>query len=141
MELRIRDSKGFVDTSFGTWLIPRIQARLISRISKYNFSAWDEFLTKDSSLSRLYKKTYKAADIILFASKNIVCTGVDGDITIHFNYTKFTPGFDRLPLNVIVKTINYGNISLKGCPIFTDTLNFFAEDIDSYIRIYYRIWG
>ena len=139
MELRIRDSQGFVDESFGYWLIPRIKAKLISNISKYKLANWDKYLTESETLNRLYKKDYKTTDVIIFAANNLVCKGADGEITIHFDNTKFTPGFDRLRLDVIVKTINFGTLDTKGCSIFTDTLNHFAKDIDTYVGLYYSL--
>lgn len=139
MELRIRDSQGFVDKGFGEWLIPRIQTKLISSISKYKLVNWDNYLTESPTLERLYNMSYKTEDIIIFASKNIQCTGTDGDITIHFNRTKFTPGFNKLKLDTIVRTINYGTQDNKACPIFTDVLNYFADDIDTYVRQYYML--
>lgn len=139
MELRIRDSNKFIDVQFGLWLIPRIKTKLISSIRKYKLNTWDTYLTEDASIKRLYKKDYKAEDVITFAADNLSCTGVDGEISIQFNFNKLVPGFDRLRLTTIVKTINYGTLDIKSCPIFTDTFNYFAKNIDTYVGIYYRL--
>lgn len=140
MEIRIRDEEGFVDCGFGNWLIPRIAIKLVSNINKYpTLISWDNYLTTSNTIERLYTIDYRAADVVIFASKNLVCTGTDGDITIHFNNTKYVPGFNRLNLETIVKTINYGTQDTKACPIFTDTFNYFAEDIDHYVRQYYML--
>lgn len=139
MELRIRDSKGFIDVNFGYWLLPKIQSKLISNIDQYKLERWDNYLTNSKSLKRLYTQEYKAENIILFAANNLVCDGADGEITIHFNNTKLIPGFDRLLLNTLIKTVNYGTLDTKGCPIFTETFNYFAQNIDSYVRLYYML--
>ena len=139
MELRIRDSNNIVDEEFGHWLIPRIKTKLISNIGTYKLQNWDKYLTDSTTLKRLYEKDYKAADIVVFAANNLVCTGSDGDISIQFNTNKFVPGFDRAKLITLVKTINYGTLDTKGCPIFTDTLNYFAKHINNYVNMYYRL--
>lgn len=140
MELRIYDDKGFIEKSFGEWLIPRIKVKLISNISKYKgLVNWDKYLTKSSTLDRLYDMNYHSSDIVVFAAKNLVCTGTDGEITIHFDYNKFVPGFNKLKLDTIIKTINYGTRDTKACPIFTDSFDYFAEDIETYVRQYYML--
>lgn len=140
MELRIYDDEGFINKDFGEWLIPRIRVKLISSISKYkSLVNWDTYLTSSSTVDRLYDIHYRAFDVVIFAAKNLVCTGTDGEITIHFDYNKFVPGFNRLKLNTIVKTINYGTTDTKACPIFTDSFDYFANDIDTYVRQYYML--
>ena len=139
MELRVRDSNKIIDVDFGAWLSNRIKIKLLSNSKKYNFVHWDKYLSESETLKRLYKKDYKAMDVIVFASKNIVCKGTDGEISITFDNTKFVPGFDRLPLVTLVKTINYGTQDSKGCPIFTDTFNYFVKNLDTYVGMYYSL--
>lgn len=139
MELRIRDSEGFVDKGFGWWLVFRIKVKLISNIKNYKLDNWDKYLNEATELNRLFNRKYKTADVITFAAKNIICEGSAGEITLRFDDTKFVPGFDRLKLTTLLKTINFGTLSIKGCPIFSDTFNYFSEDIDTYVRLYYRL--
>ena len=138
MELRIRDSQMILDEAFGHWLIPIIKTKLISNIRKYKFNNWDEYLTSSTAVARLYDRKYTAAEVVIFAAKNLVCKGASGEIVISFDNTKFVPGFDRLRLNTIIKTINYGTLEVKQCSIFTDTLNHFADNIDKYVSLYYN---
>lgn len=139
MELRIRDSNQIVDVEFGNWLISLIKVKLLSSLTKYNFDKWNEYLTKSDKLTRLYTRNYTVFEVVRFASTNIVCKGSDGDISIQFDNTKLVPGFDRLHLHTIVKTINYGTLDIKGCPIFTDTFDYFSKDIDTYVSMYYDV--
>lgn len=139
MELRLQDSEKILSTDFGQWLIKLIRTRLISNSRKYNFSNIDRYLTESPSILRLYQKRYSTFDIIVFASQHLKCTGTDGEITIHFDNNVFVPGFDRWKLSSCLKTINFGTTDLKGCPIFTDTFNIFASDIDAYIRLFYNV--
>lgn len=139
MRLLIRDSSKLVDKEFGNWLQLRIRAKLIVNAFNYKLQLWDKYLTESDSVKRLYNRDYKALDVILFAANNLVCKGIDGEVSIQFNDTKFVPGFDRLTLGVIVKTINYGTLDVKACSIFTDTFNYFAKDIDTFVKEYYKI--
>lgn len=138
MELRIRDSQMILDEDFGRWLLPIIRVNLISSIRKYKFDLWNEYLTSSTSVNRLYDKTYTANEIIIFAANNLIYKGSTGEIIISFDNNKFVPGFDRLRLATIIKTINYGTLEIKQCSIFTDTFNYFAENIDKYVGLYYN---
>lgn len=139
MELRVRDSNMLVDEEFGRWLIPRMRAKLRVSAYKYNLARWDKYINDSKDIVKLYDKEYHITDIIFFASDNLICTGSNGDISIHFRNPVFVPGFDRLNLNVIVNTITYGTLDIKGCTLFKDMFNHFADNIDDYIGMYYRI--
>lgn len=139
MELRIRDKNNLIDTDFGNWLIPIVKTRLINSIKSYKLTHWDKYLSTSDAVSRLYNKIYKSSDIIVFAAQNLKCFGNAGEISITFDNTKLVPGFDRLLLSQAVKLLNYGNQDIKGCPIFTETFDFIAKDIDSYVGLYYRL--
>lgn len=139
MELRIKDSEEFVDTDFGRWLVLRIRAKLISNLSKYNWAVLDKYLTDSSKIRRLYNKSYKASDIIIFAANNLVCSGISGEIVISLNKDKFVPAYDRESLDVLARLINYGTLDVKGCPIFTDTFTDFSKNINMYLRLYYDL--
>ena len=138
MKLHVYDDHKFVDIGFGFWLIPMIRAKLITNSRRYKLANWDKFLNESESISRLYSRKYTTQEIIIFAANNLTCKGIDGDINILFA-EKPVPGFDRLSLNSIIKTINYGTLDVKACPIFTDTLNFFAENINTYLQMYYEV--
>ena len=140
MELRLRDSASIIDESFAVWLRSHIKVKLISSINKYKLVNWDKYLNESENVSRLYKdKKYKASEIIMFAASKLVCTSVRGEVVISFKKNTFVPGFDRLDLNNIIKTINYGTVDIKGCPIFSDVLNNFAKNIDTYASMYYNL--
>ena len=138
MELRLRDSQNILNIDFGIWLIPMIKTRIISNYKKYNFVHWEKYLNETEDVIRLYTKHYSVFESINFACKNIVCDGKSGEISIHFNNNIYVPGFDRWKLSSFIKTINYGTLQIKGCPIFTDSLNEIAKDIDTYVGLYYN---
>jgi hypothetical protein len=47
-------------------------------------------------------------------------------------------GLDRVRIETLCRLINYGNSSVKGYPIFTDTFNQVALNIKLYVDEYLR---
>ena len=139
MELRIKDENQIVDTDFDKWLIPYIRVKIFASLGQYNLQQWDAYLTTSKNVPRLYDKTYSTREVIQFACQHLVCKGVPSEISIQFDNTQFVPGFDRLRLTTLVKTINYGTLDMNGCPIFSDVFTWFIENIDDYIKFYYRV--
>lgn len=138
MKLHVHDTDGLVDVEFGNWLIPILQSKLTSNLHKYNFHNWTRYLNETDSISRLYTSyDYDAKSVILQAIKCLVCKGSSGDITISIDSKKFVSGFDRVNLYSLTKMINYGNLEIKGCTLFTDTFNEVANTIESYVQLYY----
>lgn len=140
MILRITDQSEILDKHFGTWLISHIRTKLIVNIHNYNFVNWDNYLSTSVEINRLYKRPYKTSEYIVLASKCIVCRGKPGEIFIEINPNIFCPGIDRLKLNTLLKTINYGTLNIKGCPIISDTFNFFEKNIHRYASMYYNMY-
>lgn len=141
MRLVIETTQSDLDIKFAYWLISRIKTKLLADITKHNLNLLDTYITESNTLSRLYKRKYKSAEIVMFAASNLICFIGADEIVITFDNNKFVPGFDRLRLLTAIKLINYGNRDVKGCHIFTDTFNYFCEDIDTYVKLYYMNHG
>lgn len=140
MELIIRDSNKLLTDDFARWLLSKVKIKLIANISRYNVENFDNYLNESNDIKRLYKdKNYRASDIIMFAANNLVYSFSETEIRIHVDFNKYTPGYDRLKINTAAKLINYGTADKRGCPIFTNILNQFAENIQDYISLYYRL--
>ena len=139
MRLHISDASKLLDRNFGMWLIPRIKTRLLSSIRKYYLGNWDDYINNSEDIKKLYTKTYRTEEIIIFAANHLKCSGVDGELYIELDNNVYVPGFDRLKLITVAKTINYGTLTVKGCPIFTDCLNYFAENIELFAKMFYSI--
>lgn len=138
MQLKVTDEDKIIDTDFGLWLCDIIKLNIKSQLSKYNFTVWNNYLTT-SQLPRMYSRNYCAEDIMIQAANNLVCTGGPGNISIHVNTAQLTSGFKQIKLNTLVKTINYGILSIKGCPIITDVFTDVAKHIDQYVTAYYDV--
>lgn len=138
MELNIRDKDSLVDLHFGRWLITKLRAKILQEVTKSNLSVWDTYLNTTDDLTRLFNKEYTAAEIFLFAATKLVCQGNQGNITISIPQGLFVPGYDRLNLLSILKTINYGTRDKKGVPILTNSFRYFENNIQDFARLYYR---
>ena len=138
MRLVVTDKDNIIDVDFGLWLCNLIKLKIQALLSKYNFNAWDNYLTT-SQLPRMYSREYRAEDVIIQAANNLVCTGGPGNISIHVNTAQLTSGFKQVKLNTLVKTINYGSLNIKGCPIITDVFTDIAKHIDKYVLVYYDV--
>ena len=140
MELHVFDEDKFVDIGFGLWLIPKIRACLISNYRWFKFDNWETYINTSDNVKRIYEdKEYKVLDIIIQCANNLVCEGTDGDIRIQINKNTYMPGYDRLNLYTIAKTINYGVLDISPCPIFSSTFADFAGSINDYVREYYQV--
>ena len=137
MRLYIQHAPEKLDINFGYWLIERIKLKLISNINLSKMSLLDNYLSQSKDIKRLYNKKYTACEIIMFATNNLICFKGADDIVITFDNNKFVPGFDRLNLITAIKLIDYGNRDVKGCHIFRDTFDYFAKDIDKYVKLYF----
>ena len=140
MELHVFDKDKLIDIDFGFWLIPKIRAKLISSYKDYHFDNWDTYLNTSPDIKRMYSHNkYNVFDILLEGAYNLVCEGTSGDIRIFINKNNIVSGYDRLNLERVLKTINYGTLSIKACPIVSNVFAYFAEDIVSYARQYYQV--
>lgn len=138
MQLHIKDGLGLVDVYFGEWLIPRIQTKLITSIPKYSFEKLNIFL-RSEDVKQFTQRFITSRELITFASTKIVCLGTSGNIVIKFDSNAKVHELNNVLLSSLLKIINYGTLSVKGQPIITDTFNFFAENINTYVQQYYNI--
>lgn len=138
MYLKLTDSSNVIDYGFGLWLISKIKTRLLSNIDTKKLVHWNNYFSELPSNEASIQDN-SSQQIIVFAVSNLTCKLNQGELIITYDQTKFIPGYDRLKLSTAIKTINYGTLSIKGYPIFSDTFKYFAENIDTYIKLYYNI--
>ena len=139
MKLLLHDKDNIVDLDFGNWLLELISTKLISSIDSKKLQQLDDFINNTDTLKRLYKSQYSTESILIYAARHLKCNVVHGEITIDLDNNALVPGFDRLKLLTICKLINYGSSEVKGYPIFTNTFNYFRDNITDYVRMYYVV--
>lgn len=136
MKLEISDPKNLLDRSFITWFKTKIRNKLIATIEDKKLIVWDEFFNNNPVYISIYKKKISTRDIIIAGANNLDYTKSESNFIITINNNIFTPGLDRIKLQSICKLINFGNLEIKGYPIFTDTFDYFAESIQDYVDRY-----
>lgn len=136
MKLEIGDPKNLLDRSFIEWLRVKIRNKILADVNLKKLENWDNFFNNQPMYKSIYKKKILTSDIISAGASNLDYVKSESNFWIRINPNIYTPGLDRVKLDVICKLINYGNRDLVGYPIFTDTFEYFAENIDEYVDRY-----
>ena len=137
MKLLITTEKELLLTSdFSIWLIKEIRKQLLLDIDLKHIKAWQLYLEKLLADKILPKQKLSADAIILQGINSLEYILTDNSVEISVNNKITIPNLNQVKLISIIKLINYGNNDIKGYPIFTDTFNYFAENIDAYIDKY-----
>ena len=136
MKLEIGDPKNLLDRSFIEWLKVKIRNKILADVNLKKLENWDNFFNNQSMYKSIYKKKILTSDIILAGASNLDYVKSESNFWIRINPNIYTPGLDKVKLDVICKLINYGNRDLVGYPIFTDTFEYFAENINEYVDRY-----
>lgn len=136
MKLEISDPKNLLDRSFIEWFKIKIRNKIVADVNLKKLENWDKFFNNQSMYKSIYKKKISTSDIILAGASNLDYVKSESNFWIRLNPNIHTPGLDRIKLDLICKLINYGNRDLVGYPIFTDTFEYFAENINEYVDRY-----
>lgn len=139
MQLLITDKNDVLTKDFGNWLIQRIQEKLAVDIDERKLKKWDKFFENSSEYKSIYKKKIVTKELIVIGVRNLVCFRSPIHLSIHIDTNQFVPGLDRVRIHSVCKLINYGNQEIKGYPIFTDTFEYFASNIDDYVDQYMNL--
>lgn len=138
MRLEVYDPDKELDAEFGQWLCKRIQKHILSSLDSNKLKSWDTFFQTSLTYTSIYGIPIKTQNIFTEAVKNIVVNKLPDKIVISLNGNKYMPGLDRVKLHTLVKLITFGNISTTGYPVFTDSLQYFADNINDFVELYER---
>lgn len=130
------DKKLLLNHEFCDWLIMQIRKKILLDINIKKVAIWQLYLEKILADKILPKQKISADNIILQGINNLEYIYTDYSIEISVNNKINIQNLDQVKLISIIKLINYGNKDIVGYPIFTDTFNYFAENIDAYIDKY-----
>ena len=110
---------------------------LISRIDPKKLEVWDIYLQSLPAYWDIYKKYKKSAkDLLIFAAKNLIHSESDEEFNVYINDTIYSPFLDTIKLNSFCKLINFGDLTCKGYPIFTECFDYIAENIQDLVDTY-----
>ena len=138
MQLEISDPKNLLDRSFILWLKVKIRDKILADLDLKKLIVWDKYLNENNVYKSIYKKQINTQDIIIAGAMNLDFSKSESNFMIYINRNIFTPGLDRIKLESICKLINFGDLGIKGYPIFTNTFDYFAESIQDYIDSYFH---
>ena len=130
------DKKLLLNHEFCDWLIMQIRKKILLDINIKKVAIWQLYLEKILADKILPKQKISADNIILQGINNLEYIYTDYSIEISVNNKINIQNLDQVKLISIIKLINYGNKDIVGYPIFIDTFNYFAENIDAYIDKY-----
>jgi hypothetical protein len=136
MRLEIQDKRNELDYRFGMWLIRQIQMKFRASLDPRKLVAWDKFFEESTDYNNIYGAKIVTRDIMLSGIKCLICLDTPDKIIIQLNPNQFVPGLDRVKVDSIFRLITFGNQSIKGYPIFAETLQHFADNIGEYVDMY-----
>jgi hypothetical protein len=133
MQLLIRGNKDLVTSDFGEWLIPRMRSRIISRINKQRLSLWDKTLLDIMSCNSKVAENGFALLVVSSCTEKLVSFETSDGVVVTVDPELV---INKLKLAQIAKTINFGTLTQKGYPLFTDCYEYFAKNIDTFFSMY-----
>lgn len=136
MRLEIEYKDNALNKDFGNWLIKIITSSIKSNLNEKKLGQLDKYI--EDNFTHLFKKPVTSKDIIHAGLKELVCDDDSSKLIIKISTNKFMQGLDRVRIETLCRLINYGNSSVKGYPIFTDTFNQVALNIKLYVDEYLR---
>lgn len=136
MRLEIEYREGTLGKDFGNWLISIICKKVKEDLDEKKLINMDNYIEKN--FTHIFKKPVTSKQIIYAGLKELICDDDSSKLIIKISTHNFMQGLDRARIETLCRLINFGNASVKGYPIFTDTFKSIAEDIDIYIEMYLR---
>lgn len=136
MKFEITDPKNLLSKQFCHWLIEKIRDKIIKDVDKDKLEKFTIFLTSDRSPVTVINKSFTVDHLILQGAKHLVVDSVSTGYSIHVDDNVFATGLDVTRLNTACKLINFGNTQIEGYPIFTNTFDYFSENLSSYVDRY-----
>lgn len=137
MQLEIEFKEGTLNRSFGAWIIKLIREITLDNVDPKKLQGLDKYI-EENFIHLSEKKKVTCIDIINAGLNELTYDFDNTKFTIRISNHKFMQGLDRIRIETLCKLINYGTASIKGYPIFTDSFNQIAENIDIYIESYLR---
>lgn len=134
MHLEISSTSPVIDRNFGLWLIKYLRKDILRKLGSAKLTSWDKYFNEQ--FSTIYAKKISSEEIIKMGVQNLICNFASASIIIRISPNVYMPGFDRVKVESLCKLINYGNTTIPPVPIFTDTFNTVADNIEDYVRWY-----
>ena len=113
-----------------------IKRKMLEHISLIlNFkklTPFDEYFKSEEFNKLSNNVRVSSKKVIVLGMTNLIHKRYETNTHIFINPNILFPGTD-IKLVDLCKIINYGNMSIEGYPIFTDTFEHFSKNINKYI--------
>lgn len=127
---------------FCLWLIDKMHNYISTEVKTEHLARFNAYLTNSDIIlyNDLKQRPIFTDDILIGSAYNLIVVKrgvdyvikIDDNVKIPHTNTKFID---------IVKLINYGNTELKPYPIYTEMMDYFANNINSYALVYLKEKG
>ena len=136
MTITISKDKGFEDDFFD-WLIPKIREYVLAHIDEKKLLKVDEYINSNKYFHSIFKKEISSKEAIVSAMYNLkkdvywdrVVISIDPNVMLSNTTVK---------LITVVKTINFGTLSIMGHNLVTKNFKFIEDNIDTFYEKYLR---
>lgn len=118
---------------FSLWLVPKIQKYFVDIINDKKLIKINTYLNEHKAFYFNYneKRQISAKNILIGSIYNLHVKEMQ-DLTIIEISSNVTIPNTSAKFIDIAKLINFGNLSLQGYPIFTETMQYFADNLTDY---------
>lgn len=121
---------------FCEWLADVSSVHIKNSVDEKKLIQWNEYLSSGNAITLIGRKSILAKEIIYKGANLIRVREIPKKFIIEINPNVIMPGVKAKKVVTLCKLINYGNMEIKGYPIFSDTFTMIAENINAYIDLY-----
>lgn len=135
MKLLIENKPGY-DKSFILWLISILRMELMSSINLKKLAVLNKYFN-DSLQEQLgpHYRNVNLNTVMMLSVRKLTFHKTENYFCIEVNPRAFVPG-TKIRLYKICEFINYGNLDIEGCNVFTNVFANVALNLDRYYNLY-----
>lgn len=128
---------GTYNKQFIKWLIKILQMELMSNINLKKIQRLNNYVNDVLSDQEEVKvKSVNLSTAIVVGVRHLSFYESDGYFCIQINPKTFYPG-TKLRVYKFCEFINYGNLDIAGCNLFTNVFSNVAENLPNYYNIFF----
>ena len=139
MKLIIKDSQNLLTSDFLNWLLDQIKSKLLISLDKNKLKTFDIYLNNSNLFKLTFISNYSTEKLLKTCLDNLIISKLNQVITIQFDNNVLLFGLTLTSVETFCKFINYGNVNIKGYPIFTNCFNDIITNFKDYVDFYYSI--
>jgi hypothetical protein len=136
MTITISNDKGFEDDFFD-WLIPKIREYVLAHIEEKKLLKVDEYINTNRYFHSIFKKEISSKEAIVSAMYNLKKDVYWDRVVISIDPNVMLPN-TTVKLITVIKTINFGTLSIMGHNLITKNFKFIEDNIDTFYEKYLR---